>query len=268
MKFAVLALLAYFLVVLSENLSEEKISERIAKLETLGEILTQNQKSLNNQIGVIESSLSLITDNTRKILDNQLEKIPAISSCKEPLKSGIFRLRNPKLKVYCEMDSFDGDWLVIQQRVDYTLSFNRSWAEYRDGFGTVGKESEFWLGLEAVHQITKDGSCELAVDLKDQSGHYQYARYSSFGLAGEDHRYRLTVGGYSGTAFYNFVKLNNYSFMTYDFGSDIIDQKICYLHLSSGWWYCNCNCNLNYPSTYRNDECTKFSYSRMMIRCE
>lgn len=102
MKFAVFALLANFLVVvvvLSENLSEEKwvelfikvkwkinklffrILERIAKLETLGEILTQNQKSLNNQIGVIESSLSLITDNTRKILDNQLEKILAISSC-------------------------------------------------------------------------------------------------------------------------------------------------------------------------------------------
>ena len=53
----------------------------------------------------------------------------------------------------CELREEDG-WLIFQKRIDGTLSFDRSWSEYKQGFGNV--ESEFWLGNEKLHQITRE----------------------------------------------------------------------------------------------------------------
>ncbi|XP_039440131.1 ficolin-1-like [Culex pipiens pallens] len=99
-----------------------------------------------------------------------------ISSCKTPVASGVFRLQFPNIKVLCETEFMDGGWLVIQQRVDITTSFDHGWTEYRNGFGAVGKNEDFWLGLESIHQITTSGQYELAVEFKDKSKKYGYAR--------------------------------------------------------------------------------------------
>ena len=164
-----------------------------------------------------------------------------ISSCKDPSVSGVFQMKNPYLKAYCEVETFDGGWLVIQQRVDHTLSFNRSWSEYRDGFGTVGKANDFWLGLEAIHQITKSGSCELAVEMKDNSGDYKYARYSRFKVAAEREKYKLTVEGHSGTAGDKFAYHNNQKFTTFDSDNDLRSSENCALiYGEGGWWFNSC----------------------------
>lgn len=41
---------------------------------------------------------------------------------------------------------------------------------------------------------------ELRVDLQKFAGEKTYARYATFSLASEADKYKLTVGGYSGTA--------------------------------------------------------------------
>lgn len=54
--------------------------------------------------------------------------------------------------VFC---NFEG-WIVVARRVVGTVfSFDRDWAEYKDGFGSL--EGEFWLGLEKVHHLTTQG---------------------------------------------------------------------------------------------------------------
>lgn len=140
------------------------------------------------------------------------------------------------------MEAFDGGWIVIQQRTDHKLDFNRSWAEYRDGFGTVESESEFWLGLELTHLLTAiGGKCELAVEMKNISGEYKYARYSQFELAGEADRYRLKVAGYSGTAGDKLSEVhNNRPFSTYDSDYAFGGGGHCARAFGSGWWYNNC----------------------------
>ena len=43
-------------------------------------------------------------------------------------------------------------WIIMMQRFDGTLNFNRKWIDYRNGFGEIGR-GEFWLGNEKVHAV-------------------------------------------------------------------------------------------------------------------
>ena len=58
--------------------------------------------------------------------------------------------------VYCDMRTAGGGWLVFQRRSHGSLSFERTWQEYEDGFGDM-HNGDFWLGNELLHQITQSG---------------------------------------------------------------------------------------------------------------
>lgn len=45
--------------------------------------------------------------------------------------------RNGTFEVFCDMESFGGGWTVIQQRLNGSVSFNRTWTEYKNGFGNL-----------------------------------------------------------------------------------------------------------------------------------
>ncbi|KAK1888362.1 Fibrinogen-like protein 1, partial [Dissostichus eleginoides] len=100
-------------------------------------------------------------------------------------------------RVYCDM-SDGGGWTVIQRRINGTESFNRSWAEYKDGFGD--KDAEFWLGNDNLHYITTQGNYSLRINLGDFDGSQRYAEYKNFQVANEKDHYRLAFGSYVGTA--------------------------------------------------------------------
>lgn len=167
---------------------------------------------------------------------NTNDSLITITSCKKSCSSGVYQLKDPHIIVYCEKNTLDGGWLVIQQRVDLTLNFRRNWTEYRNGFGVVGKSQDFWLGLESIHQITTSGEYELAVEFKYHETLYKYARYSQFLISGESDKYRLMVGGHCGTLEdYFSVNDNTAQFSTYDSVNgrcrDVVDDPE-----TGGWW--------------------------------
>lgn len=51
-----------------------------------------------------------------------------------------------------------------------------------------------------IHCLTTRTKQELRVDVQKFSGAKKYAKYSSFSVASEAAKYKLTVWGYSGTA--------------------------------------------------------------------
>lgn len=134
--------------------------------------------------------------------------------------------------VQMERHRFGGDWLMVLQRLDGSENFNRNWTDYRNGFGTVGRE--FWLGLERLHQLTKNSAYEVLMEMEDFAGNYRYARYTKFSIGSEAEQYSVKdLGVYSGTASDSFTTHKGRTFSTTETGQ----LKNCAVSYTGGWWY-------------------------------
>ena len=102
------------------------------------------------------------------------------------------------MQVLCDMTTDGGGWTVFQRRLDGSVDFYRAWESYKNGFGDLN--SEFWLGNDNLHRLTASADVMLRVDLEDFDGNITYAEYTTFQVADEADKYRITIGGYNGTA--------------------------------------------------------------------
>ncbi|KAI8512825.1 hypothetical protein Bbelb_094640 [Branchiostoma belcheri] len=169
--------------------------------------------------------------------------------------SGVYTIKpragERPLKVLCDMDTTGGGWTVFQRRFDGSVSFDKSWRDYRDGFGDV--RGEFWLGLEAIHQIVSRETHDLRVELGDWQKREAYAQYSQFNLSNETSGYKLGLGVYSGTAGDGFGLFQKYSM----FGSETpLDHHKGHTFKvrkpRNGWWYSIGHAISNLNGPYRN----------------
>lgn len=176
--------------------------------------------------------------------------------------NGIYHImpdpKNKTFEVYCDMESMGGGWTVVQIRQDGSINFNRTWNEYKIGFGNL--TGEFWLGNDKIHLLTKSSNMMLRIELEDFKGVKEYATYDQFYVANEFLKYRLSISGYSGTAgdALLFSKQYNHDqkfFTTHDKDNDRYPSGNCGAYYSSGWWFDACmSANLNgkyYKSDYK-----------------
>ncbi|XP_066283121.1 fibrinogen-like protein 1 isoform X1 [Branchiostoma lanceolatum] len=160
--------------------------------------------------------------------------------------SGVFTISpraGAQFRIWCDMETAGGGWSVIQRRVDGSVPFNRTWDEYKWGFGTV--EGEFWLGNDKIHQLTDRGDLRLRVDIQDWEGNAAYAEYNTFRLSDERNKYRLQIYGYSGTAgdaMTGSDPNNGAPFSTLDRDNDGHTGTSCAQRYGGqgGWWFHNC----------------------------
>lgn len=102
------------------------------------------------------------------------------------------------IQVFCDMTTEDGGWTVLQRRMNGSVDFYLDWASYKHGFGNL--DGEFWLGNDNIHRLTASDDVKLRVDMEDFDGNIKYAEYSTFKVADDGDKYRLSIGGFSGTA--------------------------------------------------------------------
>ena len=152
--------------------------------------------------------------------------------------SGLYTI-NPDnqtaFQVYCDMDTSGGGWTVIHRRFDGSVHFNRTWSECARGFGN--KSGEYWLGLNYFHRLTTSAGQILRVDLEDFLSNTVFAQYTTFTVANAAHKYRLLVGGYSGTAGDAMAYSSGKQFSTKDNKNNV---RNCVATNKGPWWYENC----------------------------
>nr|XP_019588792.1 PREDICTED: fibrinogen alpha chain [Rhinolophus sinicus] len=183
-------------------------------------------------------------------------------------QSGIFNIKLPGsskiFSVYCDQETGLGGWLLIQQRMNGSLNFNRTWQDYKRGFGSLDDkgEGEFWLGNEYLHLLTLRGSV-LRIELEDWAGNQVYAEYR-LRVGSEAEGYALQVSSYEGTAGDALIEGSveegaeytshaGMQFSTFDRDADQWEENCAEVY-GGGWWYNNCQAaNLNgiyYPGGF------------------
>jgi len=162
--------------------------------------------------------------------------------------------------------------LLIQQNVDGSDFFKRSWAEFKDGFGDpIGN---YWLGNELLSQLTANNRYKLKFDLQSRNtSKWYYAEYSSFRVLTEARNYTLQVAGYSGNAGMDSFRSGTHGpmFTTYDRDNDIWPDN-CAVY-GGGFWYYGCGpCTVNGGSSwfywYRLPGGSLLQTSRMWLQCK
>ncbi|KAH3751638.1 techylectin-5B-like [Dreissena polymorpha] len=203
-----------------------------------------------------EKSLSQNGCNTRET-GNEWENAP--KSCQDVTKSGVHTIypdfKPSGLELYCEIDQ-GKVWVVIQRRKYGTVDFDRSWEEYKNGFGNL--TGDFWLGNEYIYHMTKYQARQLRIDMETFDGKKRYAMYNEFGVSSEEGKYRLKADVYSGDAGdafnYSAMKHNGQMFSTYDADNDISSSSCCSCSYKSGWWFSDClYSNLNGMYYYKHE---------------
>ena len=153
------------------------------------------------------------------------------------------------------------NWIIIQQRVDGSVSFNKGWTDYVNGFGDL---NNIWLGLEKVYQLVNGRAYKLRIEVQATSnGKWFSTEYSSFYLDSSSNSYAIHVSGYSGDAGDGFNPpssvstsvTNGMKFTTSDKDNDNNYMSNCasQTYGGGGGWYNSCgyfNLNDPYGSTY------------------
>ena len=130
--------------------------------------------------------------------------------------------------------------LLIQQNVNGSDFFNRSWAEFKVGFND--SRGNYWLGNDLLSQLTLSHSYKLRFDLQERGNHiWHYAEYSEFRVSGESNNYQLHVSGFSGNVLTAFSLYHNgMMFTTYDRDNDLHRNDNCAERFGGGFWYNGC----------------------------
>ncbi|XP_026843128.1 fibrinogen-like protein 1 [Drosophila persimilis] len=230
---------------------EKDIGDREAEIHEKKDQISKMELQIQSRETLMQSKDKLIRElenqvNSLKRTQGKLVDISEASSCL-PFTDAtdILTIELPgtgPFLVPCNSSVSGSGWTVIQRRVNGNENFNRTWNDYKLGFGDL--RENFFLGLEKIHLMTLSQSHELYVQLGNVNGGTRYARYDDFKIGSEEEGYKLkSLGKYSGTAGDSLTEDNlNMKFSTWDHNNG----TICPKYYGSGWWFGHCGkSNLN-----------------------
>eukprot|EP00092_Neocalanus_flemingeri_P103048 GFUD01131828.1.p1 GENE.GFUD01131828.1~~GFUD01131828.1.p1 ORF type:complete len:280 (-),score=58.54 GFUD01131828.1:43-882(-) len=156
----------------------------------------------------------------------------------------------------------DEGWVLILKRgqmenaEDY---FAKNFDAYETGFGQT--DSEYWIGLRRLANLTNNGTWELRVNFLTWSGERFFAIFHAFQV-GPAPRYQLNIGEFdedSNTDAKFLLYNNKQGFSTMDLDQDGQEKGSCsQSYGKAGWWFNYCTysnfAGLNKPGSEQDGE--------------
>ncbi|CAN9503231.1 unnamed protein product [Ophioblennius macclurei] len=225
------------------RLQQEKLDKQNVRIRTLQSQIQQSRQRLPARSSEPDGSVEQ-RDSPDEIATDCHELF-----LRGETSSGVYTiqpLNSDSFEVFCQMTT-DGGWTVIQRRQDGSVDFDQLWQAYVKGFGSL--TGEFWLGLDKIHSIAKNGGYILNIKLSDWGDDLASVRLP-FQLGGEETKYSLQIPEVA--AFSTLESslgtdaTSGLPFSTRDQDNDQKADINCAKHLSGGWWFSNCGrSNLN-----------------------
>lgn len=147
-------------------------------------------------------------------------------------------MKTLQIPLPCKTDTTDHVWTIVSRRKTFLESFNRTWAEYADGFGD--NATDFYIGLNLLHLITSKEPHEMRIEM-NVDNESKWARYSHFVIGNETEAFELkSLGEYSGDAGDGLRRNLRQKFSTYDRDNDQFVDGSCAKDEGGGWWFTDC----------------------------
>ncbi|KFB34842.1 AGAP012000-PA-like protein [Anopheles sinensis] len=247
------------------NLCEQNIATQINDIaKQMGKIKTNTEdiQSELSDVSEVQSDLSNTIKNSLRSFQmknqQQTEAAPHMKefllSCEalassiprgidQTTGSGVFAIKTGPDRfawVYRNTSNsheYGNGWIVVQNRFEGKVGFNRSWPEYRSEFGN--KKGEQWLGLVSLYNILQTGRHELLIMYETFDGYLVYAHYDNFIIGHESEQFAVkSLGKYTGTVLDAYMKLEvGLKFSTYD----KVNLGRCPQAEPMGWWMKSCH---------------------------
>ncbi|XP_062608509.1 microfibril-associated glycoprotein 4-like isoform X2 [Saccostrea cucullata] len=222
------------------------------KIEYLRQENAKQIDSLKQEIARIKKNETNIHEDLKSSILETI-KSELYKDCKNlyihgNTESGVYEIypfgNNSKVSVFCDMMTEGGGWTAIQKRVSGSVSFDRTWTDYKTGFGNPN--GSYWIGNDVIHQLTKRRNSSLYVSITLTNGTRLYELYNQFSVADETNNYRLFLGGpATGTldGMNSGHDLSGMSFSTPDRDNDGYSRGNCagFSNTRGGWWFNYCH---------------------------
>lgn len=174
------------------NSDIKNIERQIKELEK--ELPMENERSWNiqqsYQLGDLRSVL-LNVHPTLCLPENEMEREHIIRLPK--------RIHNEPIQVVCDSKYVGPGWIVIQRRVNDSISFDHEYDIYEQGFGDMS--GSFFIGLKNLYPLLSFSQHELYIYIEHTNGTSNFTHYDNFQIDGQWSRYKLkSLGNYAGDA--------------------------------------------------------------------
>ncbi|GFO05822.1 fibrinogen-related protein 3.2 [Plakobranchus ocellatus] len=223
------ALLLVAMMILNIFAETKDVAESLSDLERKLSEITASLNKTNEKCAQLREHQQLPTTCERGMGDDITKSYP---------RYVIMSHDGPKKQILCDTHTDGGGWIVFQRRTTGDVDFFRDWTSYREGFGSL--TGDFWMGNEALYNLTDKDPYELRIDVRVKKGREVFARYSVFRIEDESNKYRLHIGSYSGTNGDGLSLHNKMFFSTFDRDNDE-NSGSCAVLRHGGWWYKSCN---------------------------